>query len=96
MTRQYAPVLDYLLSTLRVHRASGRIHRDVAAGLDAYIGHVMRLADERALSGPRPSSRPTEHSASRWPCRSYRRTTAMLGDPHLQATVDHIEAAWSA
>ena len=48
----HAPVLDYLLSTLRAHRATGRIHLDVAVGLDAYIGHAMRLADERALSGP--------------------------------------------
>jgi hypothetical protein len=45
--RQHAPVLDYLLSTLRAHRASGRIHPAVAAGLDGYMGHVMRLADER-------------------------------------------------
>lgn len=50
--QQHAPVLDYLLGALRAHRVSGRIHIDVAQGLDAYIGHVMRLADERALSGP--------------------------------------------
>lgn len=33
MQQQHAPVLDYLLSTLQAHRASGRIHRDVSAGL---------------------------------------------------------------
>jgi len=50
--RTHAPVLDYLLGALRAHRASGRIHVDVARGVDAYIGHVVRLANERALSGP--------------------------------------------
>ncbi|SEO94293.1 hypothetical protein SAMN04487843_105121 [Methylobacterium sp. ap11] len=44
--------LDYLLSALRAHRASGRIHVDVAHGLDGYIQHVIRLADTRVLSGP--------------------------------------------
>lgn len=51
MNQQHAPVLDYLLGTLRAHRASGRLHRELALGVDAYMGHVMRLADERALSG---------------------------------------------
>lgn len=48
----HAPVLDFLLSTLRAHRANGRIHVDVSHGVDSYMRHVMRLADERALSGP--------------------------------------------
>jgi hypothetical protein len=48
----HAPVLDYLLSALRAHRASGRVHVDVANGVDGYMQHVMRLADARVLSGP--------------------------------------------
>ncbi|SFV16773.1 hypothetical protein SAMN02799631_06517 [Methylobacterium sp. 174MFSha1.1] len=48
----HAPVLDYLLSALRAHCASGRVHVDVAHGLDGYMQHVIRLADARILSGP--------------------------------------------
>lgn len=51
MQQQHAPVLDYLLSTLQAHRTSGRIHRDVSAGLEAYMRHVMRHADERSMTG---------------------------------------------
>ncbi len=47
----HAPVLDYLLSTLRAHRALGTVHPQAALGLEAYILHVTRLADQKALSG---------------------------------------------
>ncbi|GJD66482.1 hypothetical protein [Methylobacterium frigidaeris] len=47
----HAPVLDYLLSTLRAHRAAGTAHPEAALDMEAYILHVIRLADQRALSG---------------------------------------------
>ncbi|CAO4148632.1 hypothetical protein CLBKND_04752 [Methylorubrum aminovorans] len=48
----HAPVLDYLLSTLRAHRAAGTVHPAAATGMEQYILHVIRLADERAITGP--------------------------------------------
>ncbi|GJE83393.1 MULTISPECIES: hypothetical protein [Methylorubrum] len=48
----HAPVLDYLLSSLRAHRSAGTAHPEAALGMEAYILHVIRLADQRALSGP--------------------------------------------
>lgn len=48
----HAPVLDYLRSTLRGHRAAGTVHLDVAQALDGYLGHVIRLAGNGEISGP--------------------------------------------
>lgn len=49
--RAHAPVLDYFVEILRAHRASGRLHAQVAHGMEAYVLHVTRLADEHVLTG---------------------------------------------
>lgn len=68
----HAPVLDYLLSTLRAHRAAGTVHPEAAQGMEAYMLHVIRLADQRALSGPKAL------------VATNKALNSALGLPHLQ------------
>jgi hypothetical protein len=42
MTRQTAPVWDYLRSALKGHRTSGTVDHRVGAALDEYLGHLAR------------------------------------------------------
>ncbi|MGU3476907.1 hypothetical protein [Methylobacterium sp. D48H] len=50
MTRQHAPVWDYLRETLRAHRSSGACDERVGPVLDEYLGHLARLVTTREVT----------------------------------------------
>lgn len=49
MTRQRAPVWDYLRGALRGYRLAGTVDHRVGAVLDEYLGHLARLVTDREM-----------------------------------------------